>query len=239
MCIACREMKAKRELIRVVRTPDGAVVTDATGKLAGRGAYVCNDPACVALAKKQRRFERSFEAADCEAVYLVLAETAQAAADARAQAANGGGDSGQGDNGKSDSRADREQSGGGRGGEPKSAPERERKAYGLLGLAAKKGSVISGGDACERALRGGSDGFLIVAEDASDNTKERFSRIVYGKGVERRIFGTCSELGKHTGKDERSVLIVTDQGIARGLALLMDGVAGENGGGKFGKNQSL
>ena len=46
MCVACREMKPKKDLIRVVKTADG-IRLDKTGKLAGRGAYVCNDKECV------------------------------------------------------------------------------------------------------------------------------------------------------------------------------------------------
>jgi predicted RNA-binding protein YlxR (DUF448 family) len=46
MCIACRDKTAKRALTRIVRTPEGAVVVDPTGKRNGRGAYLCDDPAC-------------------------------------------------------------------------------------------------------------------------------------------------------------------------------------------------
>jgi predicted RNA-binding protein YlxR (DUF448 family) len=46
-CVACRTARPKRELLRVVRTPDGQTVVDPTGRLAGRGAYVCNDVACI------------------------------------------------------------------------------------------------------------------------------------------------------------------------------------------------
>jgi uncharacterized protein len=45
--VACRTARPKRELLRIVRTPDGLVVADPTGRLAGRGAYVCNDAACI------------------------------------------------------------------------------------------------------------------------------------------------------------------------------------------------
>ena len=50
-CLGCREMKAKKELIRVVRSPEGAVSLDFRGTLPGRGAYVCPDPACLAKAR--------------------------------------------------------------------------------------------------------------------------------------------------------------------------------------------
>ena len=47
MCVGCREMKEKRELIRIVRTPEGETALDPTGKKPGRGAYVCRNPECL------------------------------------------------------------------------------------------------------------------------------------------------------------------------------------------------
>ena len=62
-CVGCREMKPKKELIRVVRSPEGAVSLDFRGKLPGRGAYVCPDPACLSKARKSKGLERAFETA--------------------------------------------------------------------------------------------------------------------------------------------------------------------------------
>jgi len=61
MCVGCREMKPKRELIRVVRSPEGAVSMDPVGKKPGRGAYVCRQEACLMRAIKQRQLERQLE----------------------------------------------------------------------------------------------------------------------------------------------------------------------------------
>ena len=60
-CMGCRDRKAKRELIRVVRTTEGSVTLDFSGKLNGRGAYVCHDPECLRKAQKSRALERSLE----------------------------------------------------------------------------------------------------------------------------------------------------------------------------------
>ena len=60
-CVACRETDEKRDLLRVVRLPDGSVVYDAKGKLSGRGAYICATEKCIALARKQRKLERSLK----------------------------------------------------------------------------------------------------------------------------------------------------------------------------------
>ena len=61
MCVGCREMKPKRELIRVVRSPEGEVSMDPVGKKPGRGAYVCRNPECLKRAIKQRQLERQLE----------------------------------------------------------------------------------------------------------------------------------------------------------------------------------
>jgi uncharacterized protein len=60
-CIACHETKPKRELLRVVKTPDGHVFVDATGKKSGRGAYLCAKLVCWQKAMKEKRIEREFE----------------------------------------------------------------------------------------------------------------------------------------------------------------------------------
>ncbi len=61
MCVGCRESKPKRELIRVVRAPDGTLSMDNTGKKPGRGAYVCRAENCLARAIKQKQLERQLE----------------------------------------------------------------------------------------------------------------------------------------------------------------------------------
>ena len=68
-CMGCRERKAKRELIRVVRGTDGNVSLDFSGKLNGRGAYICPDPACLTKAQKAKSLERSLEVPIPEEVY--------------------------------------------------------------------------------------------------------------------------------------------------------------------------
>jgi uncharacterized protein len=60
-CIACRQTGEKRALIRLVRTPEGRVLVDETGKRSGRGAYLCDDPACWQIALKERRIGRALK----------------------------------------------------------------------------------------------------------------------------------------------------------------------------------
>ena len=59
-CIGCLQPKDKRELLRIVRSPEGRIFADATGKAAGRGAYVCKDTECLKAARTKRRLEKSF-----------------------------------------------------------------------------------------------------------------------------------------------------------------------------------
>lgn len=61
MCVGCREMKEKRELIRIVRTPEGEILLDPTGKRSGRGAYVCRQAECLRRAIRQKQLERQLE----------------------------------------------------------------------------------------------------------------------------------------------------------------------------------
>ena len=61
MCVGCRESKPKRELIRVVRAPDGTVSMDPGGKKPGRGAYVCRQESCLMRAIRQKQLERQLE----------------------------------------------------------------------------------------------------------------------------------------------------------------------------------
>ena len=60
--MGCRERKAKRDLIRVVRSPEGEVSLDFGGKKNGRGAYICPNPECLKKARKSRALERAFDA---------------------------------------------------------------------------------------------------------------------------------------------------------------------------------
>lgn len=73
-CVGCNEMKDKRELVRVVRGSDGVVCFDPTGKLPGRGAYVCPSAACLAAAVKSKRLEHAFKCRVPDEVYETLKE---------------------------------------------------------------------------------------------------------------------------------------------------------------------
>lgn len=73
-CTGCGEMKPKTELIRVVRSPEGTISLDRSGKLNGRGAYICNNVECYKKAVKARRFERAFSMQIPETVVAQIAK---------------------------------------------------------------------------------------------------------------------------------------------------------------------
>ena len=68
-CVGCREMKPKKELIRVVRSPEGVISLDFRGKAPGRCAYLCPDPACLKRAVKSKALERGFETTIPQEIY--------------------------------------------------------------------------------------------------------------------------------------------------------------------------
>ena len=73
-CLGCGEHFPKKSLIRVLRTPDGECVLDMTGKMSGRGAYVCKSLSCFKKARKARRFEASLECSVSDEVYARMEE---------------------------------------------------------------------------------------------------------------------------------------------------------------------
>lgn len=73
-CVGCNEMKDKKELLRIVRSPEGEISLDMTGKKNGRGAYVCPNPECITKAVKEKRLERALEKPISQEVYAQLLE---------------------------------------------------------------------------------------------------------------------------------------------------------------------
>ena len=74
MCIGCREMKPKTELARIVKTPEGKILSDTTGKLSGRGAYICKCAECLNKAQKINALAKNFSMQVESAVYDSLRE---------------------------------------------------------------------------------------------------------------------------------------------------------------------
>lgn len=68
-CIGCGEMKSKKELLRILRTQEGEIILDVTGRKNGRGAYICPNAECLKMAKKSKGLERSFKMKIDEEIY--------------------------------------------------------------------------------------------------------------------------------------------------------------------------
>ena len=71
-CLGCGEVKDKRELVRVVKSPDGEISLDLTGKKSGRGAYICADASCLSKARKAKRIDRAFDCTVPDEVYEAM-----------------------------------------------------------------------------------------------------------------------------------------------------------------------
>lgn len=74
MCVGCRQMQPKRDLLRVVRAKEGEISLDTTGKKPGRGAYICQSQTCLARAVKTRQLERALEHPIDQAIFDGLTE---------------------------------------------------------------------------------------------------------------------------------------------------------------------
>lgn len=74
MCTGCMEMKPKKELIRIVKTPEGEVCVDLTGKKSGRGAYICKSIECLEKSFKAKRLNRNLDTPISEEIYEKLKE---------------------------------------------------------------------------------------------------------------------------------------------------------------------
>jgi len=74
MCVSCREMFEKKALKRIVRTPEGEIVYDPSGKKAGKGAYICTNPDCFAKIRKGKILEKNFKTEVPKEIYDELEE---------------------------------------------------------------------------------------------------------------------------------------------------------------------
>ncbi len=72
-CMGCNEQREKKDLIRIVRTPEEKIVLDRTGRMNGRGAYICNDPECLKKVEKKKSLNRAFKMPVPQEVYGELA----------------------------------------------------------------------------------------------------------------------------------------------------------------------
>ncbi len=95
--------------------------------------------------------------------------------------------------------------------------KRQTKIYSMLGLAMKAGKVASGEFSTEKSVKSGKAWLVLVSEDASENTKKKFSNMCDFYEVPSYTFGTKERLGEVIGKGQRSSLAVTDENFAKSI----------------------
>ena len=99
----------------------------------------------------------------------------------------------------------------------------QNRALSMLSIAAKAGKVVSGGFLTEKAIQEGDAFFVIIAENASNNTQKKFMDKCNYYHIPCKIVFDSQVLGKQIGKQERTVLAITDQGLAKQVADKLDG----------------
>jgi len=95
--------------------------------------------------------------------------------------------------------------------------QENNKFFSMLGMCQRAGKLVSGELPCENAVKSQKAKLLIIASDASDNTKKKFSNASKSKNIDLLIFGNKIELGRWIGKDMRSSVAVVDEGFANQL----------------------
>ncbi|NLD50119.1 MAG: 50S ribosomal protein L7ae [Clostridiaceae bacterium] len=98
------------------------------------------------------------------------------------------------------------------------------RIYSFIGLARKANRLLSGEDTCERAIKAGKVELIIIAEDASENTRKRFIDACNYRNVNIRIYGRKEYLGRFTGKNVRSVIAILEKNFSKRLIEMIDSV---------------
>ena len=96
------------------------------------------------------------------------------------------------------------------------------KVYGLMGFAARSRNLVTGYNTCLKLIPSGKLKLLIIAEDVGENTREKFTQKCSSYDIPMRIFGTCEELSRATGKEDKGLFGITDKGFAKGILEKID-----------------
>ncbi len=108
------------------------------------------------------------------------------------------------------------------------------RIYTFLGLALKAGKLVSGEESCEKAIKMNKVKLIVVADDASENTKKNFSDMCSYRSIEIKYFGEKELLGRYIGKNIRAVVAILDNGFAKRVIELIDIDKLQNGGARIG-----
>ena len=88
------------------------------------------------------------------------------------------------------------------------------RIYLTIGMATRARMLVSGDESCERTIKAGKGKFCVIAEDASENTKKKFTNMCKFRNIDLAIWGNKEDLGKYTGKNIRTVAVITDSGFS-------------------------
>ena len=116
---------------------------------------------------------------------------------------------------------------------------KEKKVYSLIGIATKSRRLVSGEFSTEKAVKGKKAAYVIVAEDASDNTKKMFSNMCTYYNVPIDFFGNKDDLGHAMGKEFRASCAILDKGLADAIDKQLKMKQDLNGGSKYGENENI
>lgn len=206
LCVSCKERKNKSELIRVVLLPDGQVEVDPSGKMPGRGAYVCRNNACLETAGKAHRIERSLKGSPREEI---SAELKAALEFAEKNATNN----------KSNRKA---VSGQTADAAHTQKTVTEERVLSFLGIALKAGQLVSGADAVSAASVKNKVHLFIAAEDSAEGTLRLLNRLSEDRKIPLYRFSSKGKLGKQLGQRDRAIVAVTDKNFAEQLVFLLN-----------------
>ncbi len=113
------------------------------------------------------------------------------------------------------------------------------RVYSFIGLAKKAGRLVAGGNSCQRKSKAERVYLMIVAEDASENTKKKVSDMCRFRQIDMRVFGSKELLGKSIGRENSAVIGIMDKGFAEKLVEMIDNRDLQNGGGQYGEDQNI
>ncbi len=102
------------------------------------------------------------------------------------------------------------------------------KIYSMIGLCMKAGRLAYGSDMCEEKIKSGMAKLLIVAEDASDNTKNKFENLCNSNCIDFVFFGIIEEISHSIGKNNKAIIAVLDEGFAIKIKEMLKEIKGAN-----------
>ncbi|MGI5891484.1 MAG: RNase P modulator RnpM [Bacillota bacterium] len=184
MCIGCREFKDKKTLMRIVRTPEGELLLDPTGKKSGRGAYLCFDRDCLKMAIKNKSLEKAFKTKIKDEVLEAINQQMPEAL--------------------IEDKTVRQFS----------LSDKDEKIANYIGLAQRAGKIIAGDAMAISAVKSKKAKLVIVANDAATQVKRDFEMACESRKINVYYWQNKVVLGYIVGKSARGALAILDAGFA-------------------------